>query len=173
MKKIVMLAVMLGLLSCAAPVMAEEAAAAPAAVAEAPAVQIDTDKVLAVILQKALIAAEKTGQFVVEQAPDVVRQLLLYNTLISLFWTILGFVLLVQVSFAIRTVAQSRPMMDDYELSHTVRSAACVKFGFGIARTLFGAWLGGTLFYCNFNETMKLIFAPKVWLIEYAAALLR
>lgn len=173
MKKIVMLAVVLGLMSCTAPVMAEEAVAAPAVAAEAPAVQTDTDKVLAVILQKALIAAEKTGQFVVEQAPDVVRQLLVYNLVINIFWTALGLILMIQLPFAVRSTVRYGRIMDDREYSTDVRSSACVKFGFGIARSVFGGAFGGIFFLSNFSETMKLIFAPKVWLIEYAAALLR
>lgn len=173
MKKIMMLAVVLGLMSCTTPVMAEEAVAAPAAVAEASAGPTDTDKVLAVILQKALTAAEKTGQFVVEQAPDVVRQLLVYNTAINVFWTALGLILLTQLPSAIRSTVRYARIMDDYDFTAQARGDACVKFGFGLTRSLCGAILGTILFCDNFNETIKLIFAPKVWLIEYAAALLR
>ena len=40
----------------------------------------ETDKQLAEILKKGLETAEKTGNFIVEQAPDLIRQLLIFKT---------------------------------------------------------------------------------------------
>ena len=39
-----------------------------------------TDEQLAEILKKGLEAAEKTGNFVVEQAPDLIQQLIVWKT---------------------------------------------------------------------------------------------
>ena len=40
----------------------------------------ETDKQIAEILKKGLEAAEKSGNFVIEQAPDLVKQLITYKT---------------------------------------------------------------------------------------------
>lgn len=132
-----------------------------------------TDQVLAVILEKALAAAEKTGQFVLEQAPDVIQQLLLFNAIESGLYTILGLIWLVSIPVLVGKVMKFGPEAEDHKLSEASRASALGKCILYSAAAALGVFIGPILFFCNVGTFIKILVAPKVWLIEYASTLLR
>lgn len=130
-----------------------------------------TDQILAVILEKALAAAEKTGQFVVEQAPDVVQQLIVYNLVISGLASLLGLVLTLTLFKTIPACLKWGPIMDDYR--HKEHEGAIIKFLLNFGAALVCVSAGPLFFFENIGNFLKLVLAPKVWLLEYAANLIR
>lgn len=132
-----------------------------------------TDEVLAKVLEKALAVAEKTGNFVVEQAPDVVQQLIVYNTVINVFWTLLGVLLLFLSPYLVGRSFKFHRDSRNYDLNSVTRGEAAVKSGITAGGAVLSAFMGGIFFIANFSDTMKLLFAPKVWLLEYAATLIK
>lgn len=132
-----------------------------------------TDEVLAKVLEKALAVAEKTGNFVVEQAPDVVQQLIVYNTVINLFWTLLGVLLLFLSPYLVGRSFKFHRDSSNYDLNSVTRDEAGIKGGISLGSAIMSAFMGVLFFSTNFSDTMKLLFAPKVWLLEYAATLIK
>lgn len=118
-----------------------------------------TDKVVAEVLTKAMEAAQATGAFVVEQAPDVVQQLLLYYTVrewaeTTLWATLGGFMLYKGVRLFKKGWAE-----DDEDQFMPGGILICVASPITFAGI------------CNFFSALKITLAPKVWLLEYAARL--
>lgn len=130
-----------------------------------------TDEVLAQVLTKALEVAEKTGQFVIEQAPDVVQQLILYYTV--LYWAYIAFgllVLAVGMTLSVRSFksALARAEKHDYKDADDFG-----QFWFGMLAGVVSSVAFLFLFINNISAALKITLAPKVWLIEYAANLIR
>ena len=57
----------------------------------------ETDQQLAEILKKGLEAAEKTGNFVVEQAPDLIQQLIVWKTCEYIFLILISIAFLFSI----------------------------------------------------------------------------
>lgn len=55
----------------------------------------ETDQVLAKILNRSLEVAEKTGNFVIEQAPDVLKEFYAWHTAETIFTILVGLLLFV------------------------------------------------------------------------------
>jgi len=150
-------------------------------------------------IQLITTAAERAGQFGVEQMPEVIEQLLLWNLTRSLILFLLGVAIIIAaivggVRFFLTdaeqkaeieaakkayadgenwtrwregTIATStkydRILSGEYHLEHnlTVILVSCAGIAFGMTLVLFNvAWI-------------QILIAPKVWLIEYAANLLK
>jgi hypothetical protein len=119
--------------------------------------------VLAEALTKALDVAEKTGDFVVEQSPEVVQQLLMWKMIISM----IGFFAVVLSIFAL-VVWLSKAMiflkkMDDAEIIPLCIFGAVIH---GALTLLIGKGFGAFTW-------LKILIAPKLYLLEYAAALVK
>lgn len=139
-----------------------------------------TNEVLATVLTKALQLAEKTGDFVVEQAPDLVRQLLLYKTAEYAVATILGiFMLLGSLRLWVWVLrAASCSFNDDTASPKSWRKRAerLYRLDFEVWGNFPAALLvlpGAALVFANMFDLIQILLAPKVWLLEYAAGLVR
>ena len=123
-----------------------------------------TDAALAEALRAFVENAAQAKDFALEQAPDVIQQLIAYNIASAtvgavggavLFWFSLGWFK------KCRLLVASNNGSD--ELSGTF---GCI--GSVIVAALSFAWT-----YDAANLLLKLVFAPKVFLLEYAANLVR
>lgn len=130
------------------------------------------DEIIASALEAALRAAETTGTFVVEQAPDVIQQLLLFNTVkfgVVAAASACGSIIAGITARKLYAVAEQRVekstgyyvTIGDFKEFWTsaLLVAACVSLGVTAA-------VDGLNF-------MKITLAPKVWLLEYAASLVK
>lgn len=124
-----------------------------------------TEKLLNEALAGAIEAVKATGTFVVEQAPDVIRQLLLYNTAMLSAWVGLGIVLLIAAGVIVRKALKWEATL--YGADSGVGYAVAI---FGGGGTAFAACL---LIFTNIAELVKIVLAPKIWLLEYAASLVK
>lgn len=118
------------------------------------------EEVLATVLQKAMEVAEKTGDFVTEQAPDVVQQLLV--------WKLASAVLVAAVSlllFALLArLAYRATKWDDVDLDFQ---------SMAVAFSLVGAAMCGSVGAHSAMTALQIWLAPKVYLIEYTANLIK
>ena len=129
----------------------------------------ETDKQLAEILKKGLETAEKTGNFIVEQAPDLIRQLLIWKTVEYSVCVILGISLIIY--FYRWTKKVSKEMKEneyDFE-DYFMDSFANNLIAIGQLSLLI---IGMILIAENLQDLIQIVFAPKIYLIEYSAKLL-
>ena len=124
-----------------------------------------TDEQLAEILKKGLEAAEKTGNFVVEQAPDLIQQLIVWKTCeyILLILISVGLILSIKkwYNWAIKRYEYFGDFTGEVEFIVFSIYSIFVILVFGI-----------TLFNSFFN-LIQILLAPKIWLIEYITNLIK
>lgn len=122
------------------------------------------NKVLAENIDKLGSGVEAAVDFTLEQAPEVIQQALYWNAALSVtecvFGIVYAIVLIISILKTIKVVKTKNPSGDEIFLSITAGA-----FGFGIASIPAFA-------YCNLTW-LKIWIAPKVWLIEYAASLVK
>lgn len=128
------------------------------------------DEAIAKVLETALTGLQKTGEFVVEQAPDLVRQLILYKTATYAVALLFGLILLSITLVSIRKLLKARKA---YIAS---RSGYADASAYELPAALIGLVGGGSglaLISTNTFNLIKITLAPRVWLLEYAASLVR
>ena len=129
----------------------------------------ETDKPLAEILKKGLETAEKTGNFIVEQAPDLIRQLLIWKTVEYSVYVILGISLIIYFYRWTKKVSKEmKENEDDFE-DYFMDSFANILITIGQLSLLI---TGIILIAENLQDLIQIVFAPKIYLIEYSAKLL-
>jgi len=124
------------------------------------------EAVVTEVLTKALKAAETTGEFLTEQTPEVVQQLLLWNGVSSAIKFGVCVILLLLIAFkwipksvkACQKVDEEGEVYDYEEYSlFLVFWVAPIAILVGVADLV---WL-------------KILIAPKLYLLEYASSLVR
>ena len=129
----------------------------------------ETDKQLAEILKKGLETAEKTGNFIVEQAPDLIRQLLIWKTVEYSVYVILGISLIIYFYRWTKKVSKEmKENEEDFE-DYFMYSFANILITIGQLSLLI---TGIILIAENLQDLIQIVFAPKIYLIEYSAKLL-
>lgn len=118
------------------------------------------DVVLAKALEGLLDTFQAGKDFVLEQAPEVIQQLLAWHFAFSLISAIMCFIVVLVVLYF--TFVKNAWMMD---YNDSV-GAGVVPMG-----VLFFIFVPCTI--VNAFEALKIYIAPKVWLLEYAADLVR
>ena len=125
----------------------------------------ETDQQLAEILKKGLEAAEKTGNFVVEQAPDLIQQLIVWKTCEYIF------LIIISIAFMFSLYKWHKSAMkrhDNYDYF-------CEKIEFFIycIYAIVVIVIFGIALFTSFFNLIQILLAPKIWLIEYAANLIK
>ena len=125
----------------------------------------ETDKQIAEILKKGLEAAEKSGNFVIEQAPDLVKQLITYKTVETSICVLIEISLMYLIFRYIKYLHKKNNEDSDFIFDNE----------FHIIGMMITSLMGIFLFFVFINDIsdlIKLIFAPKIYLLEYIAQLL-
>ena len=125
----------------------------------------ETDKQIAEILKKGLEAAEKSGNFVIEQAPDLVKQLITYKTVETSICVLIEITLMYLIFIYFKYLYKKNNEDSDFIPENAFH-------GVGIIIT---SLMGIFLFFVFINDIsnlIQLIFAPKIYLLEYIAQLL-
>ena len=100
--------------------------------------------------------------FVLSELPDVLQQFIMFNTFKSVGYTALGLLLMIICILALRSIFKTREEkgLRDVDTEPFVIALLFLVIGF--------------LFFCaNFMETVQLLMAPKVWLLENIHSLIR
>ena len=129
----------------------------------------EIDKQLAEILKKGLETAEKTGNFIVEQAPDLIKQLLIWKTVEYSIYVIMGISLIIYFYRWTKKVSKEiKENEDDFE-DYLMGSVSNIFIAIGQMTILI---VGVLLISENLHSLIQIVFAPKIYLIEYTANLL-
>ena len=125
----------------------------------------ETDRQLAEILKKGLEAAEKTGNFVVEQAPDLIQQLIVWKTCEYIF------LILISIAFMFSLYKWHKSAMKRYDNYDDF----CCKIEFFIycIYAIVVIVIFGIALFTSFFNLIQILLAPKIWLIEYASQLIK
>lgn len=119
--------------------------------------QIENKLVEAITDITANLAQAKS--FVLSELPDVLQQYLLFNTIKSCGYTLLGLTLIIACIYGIYKTIK-KPNYSDKDAS---------IFILLIIFTI----IGGTMFFTNLVEAIQILIAPKVWLLENLSYILK
>lgn len=123
------------------------------------------DKATGVLLQMVDVTV-KTMSDVVEfgkqQIPEVIHQLLMWNIMKASIWVVLSAVFAIGL---VMLVNRYKPALEKVEAGLGI----CIQ----ICGWLIALLVGGGVFINNLLEAVYIWIAPKVWLIEYAAELVK
>lgn len=118
------------------------------------------DELKAEALAKVLNAAQATGDFVLEQAPQVIKQLLVYNAVEK---GVVIAALIAVICGCLYGVKKCIGWLKDTDgaslVGVVILSIAALGCSWGVVS--------------NALDLIKILVAPKVWLLEYAASLVR
>lgn len=124
-----------------------------------------TDEVLAEVVKKALVVAEKTGDFVIEQAPMLLREFYAWHILSDIIFILIGF-LTAYTLYRIPLLWLDKEEDNCSDIKYFSRwgddgaVAGWVVF-------IVGAISGGIMIICNLYDLIYIIVAPKLYLIDY------
>lgn len=129
-----------------------------------------TTELINTILEKAISVAEQTGEFVVEQAPDVIQQLLVWKFTVSLMAFCAGIISLIGLTYLINLVAKDNNAKNKDRASYHQFPTPMIWLMGVLIQVLvvviaFGAWEG--------MMWIKIWLAPKLYLLEYGASLVK
>ena len=125
----------------------------------------ETDKQIAEILKKGLEAAEKSGNFVIEQAPDLVKQLITYKTIETSICVLIEITLMYLIFRYFKYLYKKNNEDSDF-ISDNEFHIGGMLISLVVAIFMFIA------FITDISNLIQLIFAPKIYLLEYIAQLL-
>ena len=118
-----------------------------------------TDEVLAEIVKKALVVAEKTGNFAIEQAPILLQEFYRWhiaNTSINLFFSLISTV----IFLFLRNKHKKNIQDKDLDVSHP-------EILFPRILILVGLFISIVFFIGAISDLCFILIAPKLYLIEY------
>ena len=125
----------------------------------------ETDKQIAEILKKGLEVAEKSGNFVIEQAPDLVKQLITYKTIETSICVLIEITLMYLIFRYFKYLYKKNNENSDF-ISDNEFHVGGIIITFVLSLFLF------FVFIYDISNLIQLIFAPKIYLLEYIALLL-
>ena len=125
----------------------------------------ETDKQIAEILKKGLEVAEKSGNFVIEQAPDLVKQLITYKTIETSICVLIEITLMYLIFRYFKYLYKKNNENSDF-ISDNELHVGAIIITFVLSIFLF------FVFIYDISNLIQLIFAPKIYLLEYIAQLL-
>ena len=125
----------------------------------------ETDKQIAEILKKGLEVAEKSGNFVIEQAPDLVKQLITYKTVETSIYVLIEITLMYLIFRYFKYLYKKNNEDSDFIYENEFHIGGII-INFVLSIFCFFAFIG------DVSILIQLIFAPKIYLLEYIAKLL-
>lgn len=125
-----------------------------------------TDEILAKSMEKAINLAEKTGEFVIDQAPDILKEFYLWNIFSNIFWIVI--LILFIIIFRYLPYLWLSKEKSDYNDTKYFNRWGYIDdvlpgfIAFGVVTLL------STLFIIiNLYNLLFILIAPKLYLIDY------
>ena len=123
------------------------------------------DNALAQMITSVVGGIKEGVSFVQGQLPDVIMQLVVYNRVLLTTYIVFGILLIPFIIWLIRKgITESKKKYSEISEGMMVVS---------IIGSIAGVFASCIIIGANFSEFLKIWFAPKVWLIEYAAELVK
>lgn len=128
----------------------------------------ETKKSLEKVLEKSCDAItgaiDSTGKLIKENAKDIALEVIVFKGLIEnvigMVWTSVVTGVLIKLTFYLNSLVSSENHGND-------------GYYFGMAACIVGSIILSCLFFCTLTSLLKAKFAPRVFLLEYAADLLK
>lgn len=118
--------------------------------------------------------AVQTGKdvyaFAQEQAPELVREVLVYHTAVDATWIILGLIVMIGANMGRAKLWQC--YLREKEFGDTCSTQGDWQFS-AIMASCIGGFIGGVMILPNLFHLIKVVFAPRMFLIEYVSALIK
>lgn len=132
----------------------------------------ELEKSLADLVRKGIEAAEKTGEFVIEQAPELLQQFYMWHTAMHIMGIMFG-VVLASMFFIVRR--QGEKSMDDVKCGYVDEPFNLMGrwFSDSITNTLLivgsgiASIVGVAITVSDIFNLVFILVAPKLYLIEY------
>jgi len=122
-------------------------------------------EMVAPVLEKAVAALERGADWMAGEIPAVIQELLLWKMWESGVLAVIGLVLSVLLVWGYSKLWKyAKRDYDPFQLSY-------VPVGGAITGLIL--IVTGTVFLGNLLELIKIVVAPRVWLLEYAASVLK
>lgn len=125
---------------------------------------------LADVITKVVKAAGDATDFLIKELPDVIKQLLWWKAIQSLYWCIWPIIFTI-IMYRISLHWKNKISKDDWGecLDEPIPTLKVVAFCIFCVATLIGIF---SIFQCFNLEWLQIWVAPKVYLIEYANKLI-
>lgn len=124
------------------------------------------EQTLSKVIEKSLAIAEQTGEFVIEQAPDLLQQFYMWHTAEALYLMALGTILIISGLLIPRSWGDKEEpkYYDVYYLGRYYEDEAMLPT---IAFNAVFITPGFIMFFVNLHSLLYILAAPKLYLIEY------
>ena len=128
------------------------------------------------IIEKSLIVAEQTGQFVLEQAPDIMQQFLAWQFWYHLFLMVIFLLLTIFVPYTLKQAMSSKSEGEnDSYIKRKGRYWVKDRSSYSDSSEIYSIYIGFKLLsllfligvVVNLSKVIYITVAPKVYLIEY------
>lgn len=129
-----------------------------------------TDKVLAKAIEKGIALAEKTGEFVIEQAPDLLQQFFAWRIAAAIFWILFAIGLMVMARrLPYLWLSKEQTHYDNRFFGRYGDEGGFLAWAMFIICSIISL----IVFLCNVYEILFISLAPKLYLIDYFASMAR
>lgn len=125
----------------------------------------ELEKQLAEVVKKSLEAAETTGQFVLDQAPDLINQFIMWRTAAHSFVIFVLLSVVVLLVFAFQKIGKSTD--DGWSTKILGKYHDNDLVGIYGTLILFSSIICFTISMTELFQLLKIIVAPKIYIIEY------
>ncbi|EJD6500649.1 hypothetical protein M0L11_RS16370 [Providencia rettgeri] len=133
-------------------------------------------KALTDLLEKASNGIDSTVAFSHANLPEVIHQLLAWKMTMGVIWSVVGVVLIALAIFMPTWAKRAKSngaiwTYHDGEKKYNINSTM-----YDFSRTIFPAlilFFGAVIAIDGFSMWLKILLAPKLYLIEYAASLIK
>ena len=130
------------------------------------------------ILQSVSTSVGDAKEFMIAELPDVVQQVLSWYTVLSIVENIIGIILLIAMYYIIRNMVVKPKSMSTANIVQRLSFMKenyvenGIEYGPGVLLAAAAAVLMLAVAMSKLNIVfLKILIAPKLWLIEYAATL--
>lgn len=129
----------------------------------------ELEKQLAKVVEKSLSLAEKTGEFVIEQAPDLLREFYTWNLTKNIIISILMLFAMYIVFVIFRSLGKKEPFKEyGSEVPRIIgRYYSMDSRMLGGFFSFAGILICFVVFIISIMNIIKILVAPKIYLIEY------
>jgi len=124
------------------------------------------------ILESALSVAEKTGSFVIEQAPQLLKEFYIWNTSKYILGIILSIFILLSARF-LSNIWSEKYNGGQYDYNKIVMFGRLGEGGNMIVPFIVLSVIGLPIFIINVYYLIFITVAPKMYLIEHFSVLLK
>jgi len=122
----------------------------------------NTDEALGKLIEKGIEVAEKSGQFVIDQAPDLLKEFYQWHIAENIFSILIGIIILFGAYKVVKLLGVEE---EDYDTDLKLFGK---HIGFGTILTSAFMTLFGGIFICvGIYQLVFILVAPKLYLIEY------